>query len=477
MIIRRTNLYLCLILATALIFTSCASPAAPPQPAAPAETSAPAQSEASPLLTKEDGWVGPALTKDKITLRVLRQIYANDAEEQYFKDTQAEFTKAYPNITFEEETVPFSQLFQKVLSTASMDSPPDITLGMSDFVPEYVYNKMPIALDQYLTKEYLDDILPSVRSMSSVDGKLYMMPYETQPSGWTFNRAIWKEAGVATPPETTDVNAGWTYEQHTEAWKKLSKDTNGDGEPDIYGYCSSFYGAGGPGSNYWYEGVIIRGYGDKTAPKDSSAYKTFQAVSDDGLTTTGYIDTPEAEKAMKVYQSWFKEKLTPMVNVPNQFPDETAAECMGHTFWISWYPDWAKTADLGYTPWPKGNMVFTHSSGAGFYVSSKSKYPAEAAAYLAYIHNNANRVRWFKVWPNAPARASLFPLMEGYDKMPWSMNENILKESYAPPLTPAGVEYQTAMNSAIKDIANGADVAARLKQAAQEIDGILAGYK
>ena len=46
-----------------------------------------------------------------------------------------------------------------------------------------------------------------------------------------------------------------------------------------------------------------------------------------------------------------------------------------------------------------------------------------------------------------------------------------------PPTTPGYLEYFSAMNTAVKDIALGAPVEARLHQAANEIDGLLAPYK
>ena len=48
---------------------------------------------------------------------------------------------------------------------------------------------------------------------------------------------------------------------------------------------------------------------------------------------------------------------------------------------------------------------------------------------------------------------------------------------FAPPVTPGYLEYFSAMNTAVKDIALGSAVEDRLHKVAKEIDGLLAPYK
>ena len=72
------------------------------------------------------------------------------------------------------------------------------------------------------------------------------------------------------------------------------------------------FGNRGPGSNYsQMESMWVRMLGDPSAAKDSTVYKTFAGISEDGLTATGYLDTPEAIQGMKNYQALFSEGLSP----------------------------------------------------------------------------------------------------------------------------------------------------------------------
>ena len=58
----------------------------------------------------------------------------------------------------------------------------------------------------------------------------------------------------------------------------------------------------------------------------------------------------------------------------------------------------------------------------------------------------------------------------------WALDE-LTRVGFAPPITPGYLEYFSAMNAAVKDIALGAPVEDRLHKVAKELDGLLAPYK
>jgi hypothetical protein len=57
-------------------------------------------------------------------------------------------------------------------------------------------------------------------------------------------------------------------------------------------------------------------------------------VSEDGLTASGYLDTPEAVAGMSRYQRLFQRKLSPTTAVPRQFEDGKAAGTMRPAKWF-----------------------------------------------------------------------------------------------------------------------------------------------
>ena len=495
-----------LLLGGAMLAAACSAPAAPSAPVAataapkapeskpaeskPAEakpaaavaTTAPAagpSSAAKPQYKLDlGGYKGPAPTDQKIKLRVMRQTFA-PATEEVIKAWNAEWAAAYPNITVEEETVPYGDLNQKLQTYVASGDAPDVMMGKGDFIQSYVFNSIVLNLSDYLTDDFVNDIPAPMREQQSVGGKLYGMPWEQGHTMLYFNRDLFAKAGVQTPPESDDLSKAWTWDQALEAWQKLSAALNPGGAGPVYALAASSYGNGGPGSSYWYEGDYIRSLGDPNAAKDSTAYKTFAGVSPDGLTASGYVDTPEAVKGMTLYQRLFQEKLTPSVAVPNQFEDGNAATRFSSITLANRFsnPSSAPPYKWGATSIPKGNLVFNHTSGDSPIAFGKTKYPAETVAYLGFIHNDKNRVAFHTAWGSMPARLSLFPKMAGYSEYPRSLAVALTKAGYSPPVTPGYLEFFSAMNTAVKDIALGAGVEDRLHKVAKEIDGLLAPYK
>jgi multiple sugar transport system substrate-binding protein len=456
------------------------APAAQPTTAAAAApTTAPAAAASTPAAggaSALQGYKGAAPTDQQVTLRFLRQTYG-DPQEAYYKDIYTQWAALYPNIKVQEEPVPFGQLFTKVQTEAASGDPPDIMMGQGDFTRNYVFGKLALPLDDYLTADHIKDYFPALRQMATVDNKLYLAPYELQVSVMVYDADALKQAGVDMPPQSPDSNAGWTWDQWLDAMRKLKAAQPASGDQP-WPLAASDYGPGGPGSNYWHEGILIRSNGDPNAAKDSTAYKTWAGISDDGLTATGYVDTPEAIAAMKMYQTWFNEKLTPTGAMSNSFYDGKALiSWAGGQAW-TFLPQFNVKFKAGITSNPKGKVQFTHVSGDSPFVSAKSKHPAEAVAFLTFLTNDKNRIAWDKAWGPIPARQSVMAQLPKFKEYPYNMMvDEVSKFGTPAPLTPGTLEYETAMNEAIKDIALGADPEPRLHQAAQEIDDTLSKYK
>ena len=218
-----------------MMFLGACQPSATPTPVVTEQTQvteATTVEEDEPMTvpSKEDGYTGPALSTEPITLRALRQDY-RPGQNELFDQWTEEFTTAHPNIKIEWEVVPFPELAQKIQTAFAAGDPPDIFMSQdAAFVASYVFNDLVMPMSDYLSEEYIDDIVSATRNLQSVDGKLYMMPWEQQVMAFYFNRDMFEEAGIPTPPKTEDLSAGWTWDQAYEAWKAVTVIPEG-GEP------------------------------------------------------------------------------------------------------------------------------------------------------------------------------------------------------------------------------------------------------
>jgi multiple sugar transport system substrate-binding protein len=480
------------VLVAPTVFAACGSPAPPtaaPAATKPAEQAKPADAPkptgapaAGAPAAKTGGgidlgaYTGPSLTNQPVKIRLMRQVYP-PATDQWWKARYAEFTEAYPNITFQEEQVPYGDLNTKLQTYVAAGDAPEIMMGKGDFVQSYAFNKIALNLSDYTNPSFVQDLTPTAKAQQLVQGKLYASAWEQSQIMLYFNKDLFEKAG-ATPPPENDATKPWNWEQFLEACDKLVSGLNKGGEITTYALAASAYGNGGPGSSYWYEGMYVRSQGDPGAAKDSTAYKTFAGVSEDGATASGYVDTPEAVAGMKVYQTLFTKKYTPTVAVPNMWEDGKAVMRFGSIGTIAR----VKSGELklpfkmGAAAPPKGKMLFNHTSGDSPIVFAKTKFPAETVAFINFLTSDANRISWHKTWGMTPSRVSLFDKMN-YTDPGEKLASELTRIGYAPPVTAGYLEYFSAINAAVKDIALGAAPEERLKKAAKDIDGFLAPYK
>ncbi|MFJ5956646.1 extracellular solute-binding protein [Paenarthrobacter sp. NPDC092416] len=424
------------------------------------------------------GYQGPELRTEAITIRVMRQSYT-DPVNKLVTGMYDRFSAAYPNIKIQEELVPYGDLQQKMQVYVSSGKAPDLMMGRSDFAPAYKAASSTLPMREYFTDSYWQDIAPTLLDSVTFDGQTYAMPWEHLAMNMIINKDLFKLAGVALPPETSDPQKGWTVQEWLKAFKDLRAGFDAQGRRDLWPLAASVFGNGGPGSNYGQlESLWIRMMGDPQADKSTSAYKTFAGISDDGLTSTGYVDTPEAIEGMRNYQRLFQERLTPIGSVPDQMVSSTAAVSFAGPNQAGIWLSGAKPSfDWGVSPLPRGATILTCNASDSMVVWAGSPNPSETAALLGYLNNDANRIEFHKAWGSLPVRNSVIEqIPELRDSTALALAVNMGKISAAAPKTPGWFEYFNTMNPIVKDIALGADPDSALKDAARKVDGQLKKY-
>jgi multiple sugar transport system substrate-binding protein len=361
---------------------------------------------------------------------------------------------------------------------ASGDAP-DLMMGRSDFAAAYGAGQIAAPLQNFFSEAFLQDISAPLRESATIGGNVVCMPWETNPVLMYFNRDIFTKYGVQAPPEVTDVNAGWSMDQFEAALAELTQKMRAAGDRQTYALASSTYGNGGPGSNYTQmESMWVRMMGNNKADHATTSYKTFQGVSDDGFTATGYLDTPEAIAGMTRYQSFFKKGYAPTGNVSNQFLGGAAAIDFGSMIVSSYLRSHPDSFKWGASPVPHDAIYYTSSVSDAPFVWSGSPHQNEAAALLAFLCNDENRMEFHKVWGSMPVRASLIKASPLYQtEQPNKLAVSTAAASFGPPKTVGWFDYFNAVNPAVKDIALGADPSVRMHAVAAQIDGLLAKYK
>jgi multiple sugar transport system substrate-binding protein len=93
-----------------------------------------------------------------------------------------------------------------VAETRNQESTWDVYVGMTPFVEmtQLIEAGVIEPWDDYIPKDVLDDLIPSIREECTVNGKLYSWPFLLDVVGMGWNSGLTESAGIATIPTTWD---------------------------------------------------------------------------------------------------------------------------------------------------------------------------------------------------------------------------------------------------------------------------------
>ncbi|MGX7671407.1 ABC transporter substrate-binding protein [Plantactinospora sp. DSM 117369] len=217
-------------------------------------------------------------------------------------------------------------------------------------------NKLVLPINSYLdsdpeAKALVDDIAPGLIKGFTVDGDIVTLSYGWNDMVVYYNTDVFKQAGLEPPA------ADWTWDDFKATAKALSKDTNGDGKTDQYGFT-------------WASNEIFPGIMPWVANSGGNL------TSDDVCRAT--VDTPQVNKAVSFLQGLITEGIAPapmpMSDVFTRFQNGQVA-MFGAGRWpiASFVPAGFKAFDIQL--YPKGDTYKTVFGGAGYPILKSSKNP------------------------------------------------------------------------------------------------------
>lgn len=139
------------------------------------------------------------------------------------------------NINVKLVYAPWQAFLDKLLTMAAAGQIPDVIVVERRWLPRFADNKLIRPLDDVVAAEKFD---PKKRLSETKSGyynrKFYGFPIWGGPALQYYNPAMFTAAGVPDPSQLI-ASGKWTWQDYLEVGRKITKDTNGDGKPDIYG--------------------------------------------------------------------------------------------------------------------------------------------------------------------------------------------------------------------------------------------------
>lgn len=142
----------------------------------------------------------------KVTLTVATWDAAEEASSEAYLELIEKFEKSHPDIEIKQEPIPFTDFEQKLLQQVQAGNAPDVAELAGNYTFTLNATGALVPIDELADEEYLDQIVPEVRDVATVDDELVAAPWALQPVGFWYNKKIMAKAGLDpnAPPATID---------------------------------------------------------------------------------------------------------------------------------------------------------------------------------------------------------------------------------------------------------------------------------
>ena len=165
---------------------------------------------------------------EEVTLTIMDGYAPEDPHGQYIYQYAEEFMKENPNIKVEIQAVASGDIYTKLAAMAtSPDDLPTIFFTSADQVPTLYDLGLTEDLNNWMDKSVTDGLAKGVMDACTIDGQMTYYPVAVQPQGVIYRMDRFEEAGLEIPT---------TWDEFVECAKALTKDTDGDGEIDQWGF-------------------------------------------------------------------------------------------------------------------------------------------------------------------------------------------------------------------------------------------------
>ena len=373
----------------ALLVGACggATVSSAPSSAAPAVASAgPSDASAAP---SDAGYTGPEAT-------ITYSIWGDPSEIKSQQAVVDAFHVVNPKITVKVTVSDWDTYWDKLQTGIAGGDAPDVFAMDGPLFPDYQSRGVLLDLKPYIDKSGYDlgqlaD--QAVGDFTTATGQ-FGLPRDLNVIALFYNKAMFDTAKVAYPDET------WDWAKLVAAAHSLTKDTNGDGKPDQWG----FYTETSDMENYW-SSLVWQNGGDIISPDKKSTL----------------LNTDQAVGGLQFLQDLiWKEKVMPepalFAETGDAFEQGKAAMEANGSWLVPTHL--AAGIQLGIAPLPKGPAgQATSINPTGAVVFKGSKNPDAAWEFVKYLASPPAQTKLMELKASLPANKEVLagPYGQSFD--------------------------------------------------------------
>jgi len=308
---------------------------------------------------------------------------SSPTEEKIIRESLRQFEGEFPEVKFQFQPIPgnYPEKIQLMLGTGKA---PDLFWLKADTAPAYLNFDVLEPLDPFLKRDGdfdENDIFPVFRDAFKHHGKNYGVAKDFNAYVLFYNKKMFTEAGLDTVPTT--------WQELYEFSKKLTRDTNGDGKTDQFGF-------------------VVEPSIDVVMP---FAYQNgAEIVNENGEIGIG---NPEFVEAVEYMMSLYRDGIATN-------PADVGAGWMGDVFsrrqcamaisgaWlIPYLKDNAPDLDYGVVALPKGKKKSTLAFSVAMVIPKQSEQKEDAWTMLSYLNGKEGMKIWTESGIALPTRKSV----------------------------------------------------------------------
>jgi multiple sugar transport system substrate-binding protein len=377
-----------------------------------------------------------------------------EAERQTIASQVERFNQSQDQIEVSLTFIPEGSYNSQVQAAALSNDLPDILEFDGPFVYNYVWQQNLIPIDEIMSPQVRDDLLPSIIEQGTYGARLYSVGTFDSGLGLYGNRKQLEAAGVRIPQGNSDA---WTVQEFNQVLTALAqKDPDRDGQVlDLkLNYSGEWF-------TYGFAPIVHSGGG------------SLLQVTDDSLQAEGAINSPEAIAAMQQLQGWLENGYVD----PNL---DDAAFTTGRVA-LSWVGHWAYSGyaaalkdDLVLLPLPNfGSGSKTGQGSWNWGITSNCNQPKAAMQFLEFLLQPQEVLAMTNANGAVPATKSAIaqsPLYKEGGPLRLFSAQLLNGKTVPRPRTPGYAVVTAAFQQAFNNIRNGLDVEKALNKAAITID-------
>lgn len=142
---------------------------------------------------------------------------------KFEKQLIAAFNEKHPEITVNLEMLTFDGGPEKLNVAIATDTAPDVIYDAPGRIIDWAKSGLLAPIDDMFPADVLADIEPAIQEQSSVDGTMYMYPFNTGPFTMAVNKTLFEQIGAVDLLPLDSESRTWSVEEFEVALKAVKE--------------------------------------------------------------------------------------------------------------------------------------------------------------------------------------------------------------------------------------------------------------